>query len=45
MLTLINGFSNKHILKCAYKADFTVHGKKYYDGDDAEVETYLSIVM
>lgn len=30
-------------LKRAYKADFTVHGKKYYDGDNAEVETYLSI--
>jgi predicted transcriptional regulator YdeE len=27
----------------AYKADFTIHGKKYYDGDNAEVETYLSI--
>lgn len=29
--------------KRAYKADFTVHGKKYYDGDNAEVETYLSV--
>lgn len=29
--------------KRAYKADFTVHGKKYYDGDSAEVETYLSV--
>lgn len=27
----------------AYNADFTIHGKKYYDGDNAEVETYLSI--
>ena len=27
----------------AYIADFTVHGKKYYDGDNAEVETYISI--
>lgn len=29
--------------KRAYKADFTVHGKKYYDGDNAEVETFISI--
>ncbi len=27
----------------AYKADFTVHGKKYYDGDNAEVETFISV--
>lgn len=27
----------------AYTADFTVHGSKYYDGDNAEVETYLSV--
>ncbi|OJJ14013.1 AraC family transcriptional regulator [marine bacterium AO1-C] len=30
-------------LKRAYHADFTVHGKKYYDGDKAEVETFISI--
>lgn len=30
-------------LKRAYKADFTIHGKKYYDGDNAEVETFISI--
>lgn len=30
--------------KRAYKADFTVHGKKYYDGNNAEVETYLSVL-
>lgn len=29
--------------KRAYKADFTIHGEMYYDGDHAEVETYLSI--
>lgn len=29
--------------KRAYKADFTIHGKKYYDGDDAEVETFVSV--
>lgn len=29
--------------KRAYKADFTVHGKNYYNGDNAEVETYLSV--
>lgn len=30
-------------LKRSYKADFTIHGKKYYDGDHAEVETYLAV--
>lgn len=29
--------------KRAYNADFTIHGKKYYNGEDAEVETYISI--
>lgn len=29
--------------KRAYQADFTIHGKKYYDGDDAEVETFISV--
>ena len=28
----------------AYKADFTIHGKKYYDGDQAEVETFISVI-
>jgi predicted transcriptional regulator YdeE len=30
-------------LKRAYKADFTIHGKKYYDGNNAEVETFISV--
>ncbi len=30
-------------LKRTYKADFTVHGKKYYDGEDAEVETFIAV--
>lgn len=30
--------------KRAYKADFTVHGTKYYDGDQAEVETFISVI-
>jgi len=30
-------------LKRAYKYDFTIHGKKYYDGDNAEVETFISV--
>jgi len=30
-------------LKRAYRADVTVHGQKYFDGDNAEVETYISI--
>lgn len=29
--------------KRAYKADFTVHGEKYNDTDQAEVSTYISI--
>lgn len=29
--------------KRAYKADFTIHAKKYYDGDQAEVETFISV--
>ncbi|WP_276682606.1 GyrI-like domain-containing protein [Empedobacter brevis] len=29
--------------KRAYHADFTVHGKKYHDGDQAEVETFISL--
>lgn len=31
-------------LQRAYRADVTVHGKKYYDGDNAEVETFISVV-
>lgn len=31
-------------LQRAYKTDFTVHGKKYYDGENAEVETFISVV-
>jgi len=30
-------------LERSYKADFTIHGKKYYDGDQAEVETYIAV--
>jgi len=26
-----------------YKADFTIHGEKYFDGDTAEVETFISV--
>lgn len=31
-------------LKRAYRADVTIHGQKYYEGDNAEVETYISII-
>lgn len=42
--TWLEIWSNKELdSKRAYKADFTVHGSKYYDGDNAEVETYLSV--
>jgi predicted transcriptional regulator YdeE len=27
----------------AYRTDFTIHGEKYYDGENAEVETYISV--
>ncbi len=30
-------------LNRAYKFDFTIHGKKYYLGDQAEVETFISV--
>lgn len=30
-------------LNRSYKADFTIHSKKYYDGDNAEVETYIAV--
>lgn len=42
--TWLEIWSNKELdSKRAYKADFTVHGSKYYEGDNAEVETYLSV--
>ena len=31
-------------LKRAYRADVTVHGQKYFDGDNPEIETYISII-
>lgn len=37
-------WGNKELnLQRAYKADFTIHGKKYFDGDNAEVETFISV--
>lgn len=42
--TWLEIWGNKELnLRRAYKADFTVHGQKYYDGDNAEVETYISV--
>ena len=35
-------WQNKNLNR-AYKADFTIHGEKYYDGDNAEVETFISV--
>ena len=35
--------NNELNLTRTYKADFTIHGKKYYDGDTAEVETFISV--
>ncbi len=40
--TWLEIWGNKNLNR-AYKADFTVHGKKYYDGDNAEVETFISV--
>jgi predicted transcriptional regulator YdeE len=42
--TWLEIWGNKELnLKRAYKADFTIHGQKYYDGDEAEVETFISV--
>lgn len=42
--TWLEIWGNKELnLSRAYKADFTIHGKKYYDGDNAEVETFISV--
>ncbi len=35
-------WQNKNLNR-AYKANFTIHGEKYYDGDHAEVETFISL--
>ena len=40
--TWLEIWGNKNLNR-AYQADFTVHGKKYYDGDNAEVETFISV--
>jgi predicted transcriptional regulator YdeE len=42
--TWLEIWENKELnLKRAYKADFTIHGQKYYNGDKAEVETFISL--
>lgn len=42
--TWLEIWQNKDLnAKRAYKADFTVHSKKYYLGNNAEVETYISV--
>lgn len=40
--TWLEIWQNKN-LNNAYIANFTIHGKKYYQGDNAEVETFISI--
>lgn len=40
--TWLEIWQNKNLNR-AYHFDFTVHGKKYYDGDQAEVETFISV--
>ncbi|MDO1451488.1 effector binding domain-containing protein [Rhodocytophaga aerolata] len=40
--TWLDIWQNKNLNR-AYKADFTIHGKKYYDGEQAEVETFISV--
>ncbi len=35
-------WQNKNLNR-SYKYDFTIHGKKYYDGENAEVETFISV--
>lgn len=42
--TWLEIWANKNLNQVrAYQADFTVHGKKYHDGDKAEVETFISV--
>jgi predicted transcriptional regulator YdeE len=40
--TWVDIWQNKTLAR-TYKSDFTVHGKKYHDGDQAEAETYISV--
>lgn len=40
--TWLEIWANKNLNR-TYKADFTIHGKKYFDGDNAEVETFISV--
>lgn len=42
--TWLEIWGNKELnLNRSYKADFTIHGKKYDNGDKAEVETFISV--
>jgi predicted transcriptional regulator YdeE len=44
LATWMEIWGNKELNQArTYKADFTIHGEKYYDGDDAEVETFISV--
>ena len=40
--TWLEIWQNKHLNR-AYRADFTVHGQQYYDGENAIVETFISV--
>jgi predicted transcriptional regulator YdeE len=40
--TWLEIWQNKELSR-SYKADFTIHGAKYFDGDKAEVETFISV--
>lgn len=42
LATWMKIWQNKN-LKRTYNADFTIHGKNYYNGDNAEVETFISV--
>lgn len=42
LATWMEIWQNKDLNR-TYNADFTVHGKKYYDGENAEVETFISV--
>ncbi len=43
VLTTWMGIWQNKDLKLSYNADFTIHGRKYFDGDNAEVETFISV--
>lgn len=42
--TWLEIWANDDLSLAYHDTHFTIHGKKYYDGDNAEVETYISVL-